>query len=58
MLVVTVYKDDYVTIGNDIEVLVVRAGDKVKLGIKAPRGERIERVHRNKRFTETLEDGV
>lgn len=44
MLVLTRRKDEVVMIGDDIEVMVVAIrGDKVQLGISAPRDVQIDR---------------
>lgn len=37
------YQDERIMIGDDIEIVVVRAGGMVKLGISAPRGVPIHR---------------
>lgn len=45
MLVLSRHKDEVITIGNDIRVVVVDIrGDKVRLGIEAPRDVPVHRL--------------
>lgn len=43
MLALTVREGDYVTIGNDIVVQVLKTGDTFRIAIEAPRSLKIER---------------
>lgn len=38
MLVLGRRKDEWIRIGDNIRIVVIRAGDKVRLGIEAPKG--------------------
>ncbi len=44
MLALTVREGDYVTIGDEVVVQVLRAGDTFRLAIDAPRSMAIERA--------------
>ena len=43
MLALTVREGEYVTIGNDIVVQVLKTGDTFRIAIEAPRSMKIER---------------
>ena len=45
MLILTRRKNEKIQIGDDISVTIIRiSGNKVRLGISAPRGKRVVRV--------------
>ena len=43
MLALTIREGEYVTIGNDIVVQVLKTGDTFRIAIEAPRSMKIER---------------
>lgn len=56
MLILTRKKDESIMIGDDIEITVIDIqGDKVKLGISAPKNVSI---HRKEVFTEIKEENL
>jgi carbon storage regulator len=56
MLVLTRAKDEVIMIGDDIQVIVVDVkGDKVRLGITAPKGVS---VHRKEVYEAIKRDGA
>lgn len=44
MLVITRGKDESIKIGNDIEVTVLRVGNQIRLGVRAPKEVKILRA--------------
>ncbi len=44
MLALTVHPGDYITIGDEVVVQVLRAGDTFRIAIDAPRSMAIERA--------------
>ena len=58
MLALTVREGDYVTIGDDVVVQVLKTGDVFRIAIDAPRSMAIQRGKVHEELTGTVPDAI